>query len=271
MDHHIAEYYRESGANNLNPGNFNRVIPLNTHPEMSWIEVKKLVPDMSRGWFELSHLSVADRIEFSRDYWIAKLPYHKSLPQLFEKFFGSLDDIGVFLTQKQYDDPFECRLVYSIAENGGFYHGNLPMTENEKMELYQHFQEMGIIFPQDYLAFMEIHNGFAKINDVGILCSKDIYPTHIELKERLMQREPIVNEEGEIFNPAKLIPFYHSFGTQCYQCFFDEWHPQNEMGNVYYSEMSKTISDIEIAKNWADEMAFPTFSEWLAFYLERIG
>lgn len=268
MDNHITEYYRESGGNNLSPGSFNRVIQLNKHPEMSWNEVLRLVPNMSRGWFELSRLNVDDRIEFSRDYWISKLPYHECTAALLEKFFGSLDDIGVILTQKNYDDKFEAHLVYSISKNGGFFQGKLPMTEKEKIELYNHFQ--GVIFPQDYIAFMEIHNGFAKINDVGILEAKEVYPTYKQLKERLLERDPIVTESGMVFEPSKLIPFYHSFGTQCFQCFFDEWYPENEMGNVYYSEMSKTISDITGIKSSIDEMAFATFSEWLAFYLERI-
>jgi hypothetical protein len=270
MDQHITEYYKESEGNNLTPGTFSRVIQLNKHPDMSWKDVQRIVPKISRGWFELSHLTVSDRIEFSRDYWISKLPYHECLPALFEKFFGSLDDIGVFLTQKHFDDKFECRLVYSMSNNGGFYHGNLPMGDKDKINLYNKFQSLGIIFPQDYIAFMEIHNGFAKINDVGILEAKDVYPTYEELKERLLRRDPIVNEDGVAFDPSKLIPFYHSFGTQCFQCFFDEWHPENEIGNVYYSEMSKTISDVTGIKSSIDQMAFATFSEWLAFYLERV-
>lgn len=268
MDHHIAEYYKESGGNNLSPGCYSRIIQLNKHPQLTWKEVLQMAPQMSRGWFELSHLPVSDRIEFSRDYWISKLPYHECIPQLLEKFFSSLDDIGVFLTQKQYDDVFECKLIYSIANNGGFYHGNLPMSEREKIDLYNQFP--GIILPQDYIAFMEIHNGFAKINDVGILEAKSVYPTFLELKERLTRREPIVGADGQAFDPSKLIPFYHSFGTQCFQCFFDEWHPENEMGNVYFSEMSRTISDVTGIKSSIDQMAFATFSEWLAFYLERI-
>lgn len=270
MDHHIAEYYNESEGNNLKIGGFNKVIPLNLHRELSWEEAKKLVPALSRGWFELSRLKVEDRIEFSRDFWIFKIPYHERLSEFLEKFFKSLDDVVVFLTQKHFDDRYEAKMVYSIANNGGFFHGSLPMTEGEKVELFSPFQELGIIFPQDYAAFMEIHNGFAKINDVGILPSREVYPTYLELKERLMRRDPIFSEDGEIFDPSKLIPFYHSFGTLCYQCFFDEWHPDTEMGNVYYSEMSKTISDIRGSKNSVEQMAFASFSEWLEFYLEGI-
>ena len=87
MDQHIAEYYRESGGNNLSPGSFNRVIQLNKHPDMNWEEVQKLCPHMSRGWFEFGHLNVADRIEFSKEYWISKLPYHESVSRVVGKVF----------------------------------------------------------------------------------------------------------------------------------------------------------------------------------------
>ena len=58
----------------------------------------------------------------------------------------------------------------------------LPNDREGKDLPLQPFPKLGIIFPQDYLAFMEIHNGFAKINDVGILEAKDVYPTYEELE-----------------------------------------------------------------------------------------
>ena len=46
------------------------------------------------------------------------------------------------------------------------------------------------------------------------------------------------------------------------------WYPGSEMGNVYLSGIDYTISDYRDRKEWADRLAFPTFLDWLAFYLE---
>jgi hypothetical protein len=55
-----------------------------------------------------------------------------------------------------------------------------------------------------------------------------------------------------------------------YQCFWAEWYPEQEMGNVYYSGESKTISDVFGSFSSSETMAFTTFTDWLMFYLERI-
>ena len=39
------------------------------------------------------------------------------------------------------------------------------------------------------------------------------------------------------------------------------------MGNVYLSGIDYTLSDVSDKKAWAENLAFPTFSEWLAYYL----
>ena len=39
--------------------------------------------------------------------------------------------------------------------------------------------------------------------------------------------------------------------------------PKKDLSGIDY-----TISDYMDRKGWADQLAFPTFLEWLAFYLE---
>jgi hypothetical protein len=79
-----------------------------------------------------------------------------------------------------------------------------------------------------------------------------------------------MTSKGAPVNPKSVIPFYESFGIPFYQCFWGEWYPQQEMGNVYFSHTTKTISDVGGTDSSAESMAFQTFVEWLMFYLERV-
>ena len=40
------------------------------------------------------------------------------------------------------------------------------------------------------------------------------------------------------------------------------------MGNIYYSGIEHTISDFKDPAMWVENLAFSTFLDWLAFYLE---
>lgn len=268
MDLHAVEYY--SAYSEPGPhGHFHRVIPLHDEPMLNWVEVSKLAPRLSRGWYELAQLPTEDRIEFTRDFWLAKLPYRAHLTEFLVKFFGSLDDVGIFLTQQKYDDPFDVHLVYSLSQNSGFFHGECPAKEEEIINLQKDFPDY--ILPDDYLAFLQIHNGFAKLTDTGIIPSTKMKESY-EVFQNLLQgeKEPITTYDGKVINPTSLIPFYESFGMPFFQCFWRDWYPDQEMGNVYYSGLAKTISPCKKKDDSDETMAFETFSDWLMFYLEKI-
>lgn len=76
--------------------------------------------------------------------------------------------------------------------------------------------------------------------------------------------------DGKPVDPKTLIPFYESFGMPFFQCFWAEWYPEQEMGNVYYSGETHSISSVRIVGDASENMAFPTFIDWLIFYLEQI-
>jgi hypothetical protein len=86
-----------------------------------------------------------------------------------------------------------------------------------------------------------------------------------------MEEEVIKTSDGIEVDPKTLIPFYESFGMPFFQCFWTEWYPEEEMGNVYYSGVSKKILVAEDERPSEENMAFPTFLDWLMFYLERVG
>lgn len=269
MDRHIKEFYSHTPSDTPK-GNFHSVITLHEAPDINWNSLKSLIPNLCKGWFELAQLSTIDRIEFTKEFWMLKLPYHASLSEAVNKFFSSLDDIGIFLVQKQYDDPFEAHFIYSIKEDSGFFRGSPPATPQQIEQLKEAFPQF--LFPVDYLCFLEIHNGFNKTTDVTGLIPSTALLNYFQTFQKGFELDPtITTRRGRPVNPTLLLPFYESFGMPYFQCFWGEWYPNNEMGNIYYSAETKLISDVDEDKNTPENMSFSTFTDWLIFYLERIA
>jgi SMI1/KNR4 family protein SUKH-1 len=267
MDQHIKEYYRQSDGSS-DKGRFHQVISLNEKSELSWEKISKKCPVLQKGWYELMQLPSQDRIDFVRDFWLGKLPYHPKLEPFLNHFFGGLDDICLFIIQKKFDDPINADLVYSLKNNSGFFRGALPATEEEISKLNPLFPEFSI--PTDYVAFLQIHNGFSKVSDcTGIIPTLQFETHYLEFQQMLENEGNITTVDEKPVDPKTLIPFYESFGMPFFQCFWTEWYPEQEMGNVYYSGITKTISDVRV-KDSADSMAFSSFTDWLIFYMEQI-
>jgi hypothetical protein len=268
MDLHAIEYY-SAYSEKAPHGHFHRVIPLHDDPYMDWEEACEIAPRLCKGWYELARLPVQDRIEFIRDFWLAKLPYCPHFDEFLTKFFTSVDDVGVFLTQQKYEDPFQPHLVYSLSENSGFFHGETPATDEEIINLQKDFHNY--ILPPDYLAFLQIHNGFAKLTDTGIIPSSKMKEGYKMFQKIISEgQEPLTTTSGSTVNPLSLIPFYESFGMPFFQCFWGDWYPDQEMGNVYYSVASRKISICKRKKECDETLAFQNFTDWLVFYLEKI-
>lgn len=126
------------------------------------------------------------------------------------------------------------------------------------------------MLPPDYLAFLQIHDGFAKLNDTGIFRSSMMRYAYEQFQQMLSEEEEITTSLGKPVNPVTLIPFYQSYEQPFFQCFWGEWYPEQEMGNVYYSGAAKTIFTCVNPSDCIETMAFETFSDWLIFYLEKI-
>jgi len=269
MDKHVKEFFSESSDENKPDGNFHRVIALHTSPEIKWKEISKKAPTLPRGWYELAHLSIKDRIEFLRDFWLAKLPYRAGLDEILNHFFSTLDDIGIYITQTSAGEPYKAQLIYSLKNNTGFYRGSPPASDEDVVNLQSLFLEY--VFPKDYIAFLQIHDGFWKTTDTtGLTRSDNMFESYAMFQSLIKNELPMTRSSKEEVNPKSLIPFYESFGMPYYQCFWGEWYPEDEMGNVYYSSESKTISDVKGSDLTCKSMAFPTFTDWLMFYLEPV-
>ena len=266
IDEHIKQYFSQV-SDKQEGGNYSKVIVLHDSPDISWEDISQTVGTLPRGWYELSRLDTQDRVEFTRDYWIFKLPYHPKSLEAITNFFSRVDDIGIVVAQKDAKSGYVCHMIYALKEGAGFFHGCSPMTEDEAVELQKMFED--VILPEDYIAFMEVHNGFSKSTDSGIVSTR-VLPSVFERFQNLIESEtPLMTTLQKSVNPHSLIPFYESFGLPFFQCFWKDWYPKNEMGNVYYSGSTNTISDPHEGSR-EDSMSYPTFLDWLFFYLERI-
>ena len=268
MDLHVKEYFCQFTSKTPN-GHFHRVIPLHETPDIHWDQITQLMPNLNKGWYELSQLKSKDRIELVCDFWINKMPFCPKLTEFILDFFNSLDDIGIFVTQQMFDSPFKAYLVYSLKDNSGFFRGELGATDEEIRKLKLSFPDF--ILPEDYLAFLEIHNGFSKSTDSGIIPTSKVPEVYWKLQDLLDEpKEPLITPNGKAVDPRTLIPYYESFTLPCYHCFWAEWYPGQEMGNIYYSALTNTISDCSSNDASPENLAFPSFSHWLMFYLEKI-
>lgn len=268
MKNHVKDFFQASSGGSSS-GHFYRVFPLHEAPDIDCDTLCQMVPDLSKPWYELAVLDRKDRIDFTRDYWLDKLPYHKSFTEFINRFFSHLEDIGIYITQKKMDESFEACMVYSFKGGTSFYRGGSPMTDEQRLYLQKLFPNY--ILPADYLAFMEIHNGFWKTTDcTGITRTNKIKETYQSLQKMLSDMN-LTTSEGKEVDPKTLIPFYESFGLPFFQCFWAEWYPGEEMGNVYIGANTNIVTLAEGGAPSPDNMAFPSFLDWLVFYLEKFA
>ncbi len=257
----VRDFYR---AKEDEESLFRLVTFLSDSPD-SWMEVNRKSAKLPRGWFELCRLPCEDRIEFVRDFWLNLLPYHPSFHIFLTEFFDKLDDVGVVLTQTSAEAPWVVEMIYSLKDNSSFFRGLPPCSESDLNELKS---SIALPLPRDYLAFLRIHNGFGKLSDLGLMRVDQVIISQKHLQDQFLWGERSLKMGNQAIDPGSLIPFFELYGLGSYQCFFNEWYPGSEMGNVYLSGIDYTISDYRDRKEWADHMAFPTFLDWLAFYLE---
>ncbi|MCH9627715.1 MAG: hypothetical protein S4CHLAM2_13570 [Chlamydiales bacterium] len=267
----MSEHFHEVYDGGESSRHFHHVIALHNEPDLEWEKLSQQIPLLPRGWFELSRLPVEDRIEFTREFWLAKIPFispnESHLEERLYTFFESLDTIEIFATQERPDQLLDVHMVYSLKEAAGFFHGSPPATESALDSLIKQFAHVHL--PPDYLAFLQVHDGFCKYTDTGVLKSRHMARTFQHLQHLLIE-EVLVRPDGQVIDPSSLIPFYESFGLHCYQCFYADWHPEKEMGNLYFSENDRTLSNFLDRTRLEENLAFSTFLAWLVFYLEDI-
>lgn len=267
MNDHLPDFFADR-----DPGkHFYQVISLHEKEDLNWEEIAQMMPLLPKGWFELAQLQVADRIEFTYEFWKSKLPFmvyeDAHLEERLGDFFQLIEEIGIFATQAKLGGIFEIHMVYSLKNGMGFFQGGPPASEESLNLLTKQFET--ISFPADYMAFLQIHDGFSKYTDRGIIKTRELVKVY-QILQHLLRDEILVQPNGEWINPEHLIPFYESFGLHNYQCFYANWIPKKEMGNIYFSEYDHAISNYLVDFDHEDNFAFSSFLDWLLFYLEDI-
>lgn len=226
---------------------FHKVIALHEERGLKWELFSQAVPLCPRGWFELSQLPNSDRIEFTASYWLSKLPFAINSSIELEKqltaFFSSVEEIGIFATQDVKGAFYDIHMVYSLKEGKDFFHGSPPAPREQISLFIQQFSHMA--FPADYLAFLEIHDGFDRYFDEGVVKLRDLAKTYHRFQR-------LFSTSG-----SHLIPFYAAEEAGYFQCFC----PAMEMSNLQVSE--------ENAKrgHYDEATIFSSFSHWLFHYL----
>lgn len=265
MNNHVKEFYGLD--NRLVETPFRDVIFLNDNKNLSFEAILEKCPNFPKGYFELCRLNIKDRIEFVASFWEKTLTLEPHMGTFFQGFFSSLEDIGVLLVRKDIDPNYQCHFIYSLDDDHTFYKG-LPSVNNNELEtLRGQFQE---ILPEDYLAFLKIHDSFSKDGDLGLIPSKNLLRERMLLQTKLEALPQKVFFQGKPLELDGLIPFYKSFGLDVYQCFVKDWNLEKNMGNTLFSLSEGYLSDYNDPLSRAKNLAFPTFLDWLIFYMEVI-
>lgn len=238
---------------------FHLVIPLHAEKEMSWEKARAFAPSLPKGWWEFSKLEEGVKLEFMRDFWFNALPYLPHIYHFLDGFFAKVKELGVYLAQKNEGGPFTVFLSYSLQ--GRFFLGNPPLLEKEIERVKR---KTAFPLPRDFLNFLRVHNGFTKGEDKGVFSTFDLSEEEKFFRQRLEGIPEGISLGEEIVPHKKLFPFYKSFALDIYQCFYKDWYPDGEVGNVRCLLSEKMILSSKEEKT----VAFPSFLDWLIFYLE---
>ncbi len=269
MDYHVREFFSQY-SEEFPEGRFYRSIALHEAPDLNWERMQEKLPNTCKGWFELAQLAPADRIEFVRDFWLMNMQANPEFGAFVVRFFQQIHQIGLYLTQRTEADPWEFNLVYCLKDDGGFFRGSPGATEDQILELKKAFPEF--ILPSGYLDFLKIHNGFSKTTDTtGLIPTYRMRGNYQEFLRMIEERDFIIRDShDQAVDPKGLIPFYESFGMPYFQCFWNDWHPNQEIGSVYFSFLSERLPDVNTHVSQPESQIFVSFCDWLAFYLEKV-
>lgn len=242
------------------------VIFLSQKNNYSWDEISQKIPDLPKSWYELSRVHPLERIEFVKLLWQDLLPFHPKFSSYIERFFEKLDDIAIVIAKR--GGEYFPEMVYSFSDHSTFFVGKPPATFDD---IRYFISQLGFALPKDFLSFLILHNGFGRLSSNGILSIDDVHLERQRVRKILMGNNFIIDHRGGVVNPQSLIPFYVDSGLNSFQCFYVDWSPLDEIGNVYLSGLNNAISDISKSFDLSEELAFATFFEWFIQFLEGMS
>ncbi len=253
----LSKQYYERGGKSP----FQEVIFLSDEKDLDWNTLSEKVPELPRSWFELARVDSKDRIEFISNLWMDSLSFQPLASRAISSFFSSLDDIAILVVKS--DFLYSAEMVYSLSDNRSFFRGLPPATEQD-VRMFK--AEIKGNLPADYFSFFRLHNGFGKLSEMGLLPMEEV-PKAMQAVREILEHQS--NSEERLINPESLTPFFENMGS--FQCFFSDWYPNSEMGNVFLSGINYTVSDTTNRGAWEEECAFASFIEWLSKYIEGMN
>ena len=257
MNIQVKEFYRTNQAK--------EVFALHENQDISFSKLKEMAPLLPQGWFEIVRLNSMDRVEFISAFWGSIFPYSPHVQDLIDQFFSEVEDIGVYLVKKDVDFHYFPHLVYSMRDKENFYRGYPSAVKEEIKGLREALDQ---ILPEDYVCFMKIHNGFAKNGDYGLIPVQNVKREKLSLHNKMLTAGRKVLFQGKPLDPESLIPFHKSIGDCTFQCFHKGWYPDREMGNILFSLRDEGKFDYTPYMNQENKGIFPSFLDWLRFYME---
>jgi hypothetical protein len=260
MNSEVREFFR------IGKGHFQAVRFLSQEENFTWEEAKEL--DLPRSWYELTRVCLEDRLDFVRDSWVRKFSFHLQATTAIEDFFDRLDDIVILISRRSVEDPWEAEMIYSFADQSTFFRGLVPSNE-ETIDYVK--DRLKVDLPKDYWAFNRLHDGFGRLSEIGMIPILELEDSWKGLIRSVKNTGGPLQMGTEWIDPSSLYPFFEDYGIGSFQCFNASWYPGTEMGNVHFSGIDYTLSDTQDRKEWSENLAFPTFLEWLAAFLQGMS
>ena len=246
---------------------FSQSLHLNERIDVTWEEISNRAPTLPKGWFELSQLPPGLSLEFMRDFWGNALPSIPHLCAFFDRFFAGVEGVEIYLAARKKNGPFESFFVYKMRASTDFFLGSPPLNQNQ---IDQMTQNIPFPFPEDYLRFLWIHDGFQKGGEAGIFVTTLLLSEQRAFLKEIKEKGGEIRCECEKIDPQALFPFYRSLDLDSCQCFYKNWHHDEEVGNVSFSLSKGEISYYKNREKEEKTFAFNTFLDWFVFYVERI-
>jgi len=216
---------------------------------ISYENALKKAPTLPKGWYELARFSKKQRVEWIRALWAQVLPQF-TMKDAIEKV-----DLEIHARKP----------VLKYMVSGELYWGAPPAT---MPQIARVGEVIDCDFPPDFCAFYQIHNGFFKEGESGILPLQKLRQAHNVLSVHITQLEKEMLFRGEKVNPMALVPFYEKRDGKIYQCFFKPWKVEGQMGNVQCALDEGYLADPQGSKSEMRDPAFETFTGWLNDYVE---
>jgi hypothetical protein len=252
----VRNYYQNANSIEGIKDPFHEVLLLSSDLDFTFEELKAKADNFPRSWFELISLSTKEKKEFLFEYWLDTLHPSFEFLQELDIFFSSLEDIGIFLVKEFVSSPYLVELVYSLEKKNLFFVGLPP-----RMTPFSAEAELFSFFPDDYLSFLKIHNGFRRFDEKGIIPLEQLKEYSYRFQKCYTESLKKIPLGQRVDDPKVFFPFSRdkNGGVSCFHLGFN-----NSIGKVCYINNHCHLKTDPMV---GFERTFDSFTHWLCHYL----